>query len=514
MDFEENEHPKNDKTLVNKNYIEEEQTSQDPIDINKPLYTNRGKDLNNNSYMSIERHNGKAYGLLRSFYIEIMNSRNSQYHIIPAIIYILALIALEFLILQIIIMIKPFLLLERVEMITFVSLIFFGISAGWILKNVLLYDFSSKKNIFFADLISLILLFFIIFTKSLYILFLCYPIISILFGFVLFTARNLFEDYYIKPFKDPLDGQIDFSLRTNRNLLLSIPNFSSFIAVSYIYIISPDLDQINWNFGFIFYGVIILTICILIFFIKESPIILYRNKQIEHMFHILEEINEKPIDEEERQLIESDIQAIIKIQDSTTYMSFFINSPNDSQDTSRLSFIYFAAIFACAYCCITILISIPQRIRITILPGPSYNINFYVRIFVFFIISCWGFLFGTVLLRFIKIPLKVLLIILFSIVFILGFFLVFWFNYSYLTAAFMLFFSYSISIVLMNYGVITYKMKLQEKVEKFYDFSFYFFAAFSVIIFEVFNSINFQAGYITTLVFAAGGILCSALLDK
>lgn len=477
---------------INKHDIEK---GHEKDDVNQKL-------LNNN----YETFDGKS-AAHHHLYLEILNTRNSKYHIIPAIIYVISLVALEFLILQVVVMMRPFMVLKRIEIITFVCLIFFGIAGGAVIKNLLLEDKGLKMKILITVFVIIFLHFFMIITHAEFILFLCYPPICVGTGFILFTIRQIYEDFYMECKK--VD---DTPQRTYKNLFISLPALSSLLVILYFYFINPDLyGAMRWDLGLLLFGFFLVAIAVLSIFMKDSPLSTYRNTNDENytdIYQVLEYIKQSPLNEQERKKIIEDIKHIVEKTDKSSYADLFTG------DNKYQSTYYYINTACCSYGVTSMLISLPYRMRQTIEVGPDYAYNFYLSISIVFIIAGLGRLFGTVILKlFSNFKRKYIIIGLFACNCILSFGLILWFKHSYIIGGVFLFFSYAMFIILMNYAHEIYSDDLKDKAYRTFEAVFYLAGAFTVIIFESFAVWTYVAGYVTVFLVSLTGLVFAVIVS-
>lgn len=436
-------------------------------------------------------------------YSTIMYSRISKYHILPGVIYILALITLEFLILQVVIFMKPLFTLEKIEIITFVSLIFLGVASGTIIKNLLFDNKHLKNNILISSIATLSLIVFVIITKSDFLLFLCYTPISIGVGVILFTSKQVFEDYFFHDYTE--ENTVTFNSRTYKNILISSTSFASLLVILNIYVMNPELSRTpKWNLGLLVFATLLLSIMILSIFLKDSPISLYRhggshNKTI---FKILEDVRRSPLNEEERKVVLNEIFTIIEKEDSYNFTDLYYGN------LKKQSVYYSISTICNSFVITSILISIPTRI----LNSEINSSEFYLKISIVFLLGALGKLIGSAIIRIFTFKRKFILIAHFSLIFVFSFLLIFWFSFSYIFAGLILLLSYSLFMVLLNFAYEVYPEALKDKAYRAYEITFYISGALAVILFELFYyTISPTAGFIILALVSLTGFVVACL---
>jgi MFS family permease len=459
-------------------------------------------DTMNNKSEEIESSNQEKN---ENSYIKIMNKRNSKYHILASALFLISILSMEFLVLQLVLLFRPILPVSRIEIITFTSLSFLGICLGWFVKNLFYDNYYVRRNILTVSTLTLGILLYLIFTRSFYILFISYPFISLFVGFILFSSRQLFEEYYLTDYRNNFSNNSTYDLRLGKNILLSISFLLVFIPFIVLVIVESNMDNVAWNIGLIPFAVVMAAILVLSYFVKESPATIYINdeKFLYYIDDLLEDINEKKLEIEEKDEIYQNIKNIINKNKSSTYMGLFRN-PIRAQ-----TILYLLTIFCFSYIHFNLLTFIPWYL-LSILPITNEQRSgfFLIRIFIMLIISCWGGFIGTLTLKFVRIQRKYLVIIGFSAILILSIFLNIFLTISYILAGFILLFTNIINLILMNYAYEKYEEGLNEKALQGFKFVHYTSAFFGIILFGALYSISPVAGFITICVISlAGSIL-------
>jgi hypothetical protein len=446
-------------------------------------------------------NNGKNQNL----YLNIMNKRNSKYHIIASVLFIISLLAMEFAVLQLVLLFRPILPVSQVEMITFTCLSFLGICLGWFAKNIFYENFYVRRNTMIASSISLALILYLIFTSSYYILYLSYPLICLCIAYVLFSSRQLYEEFYLTNYENSSGVNFIYDLRFGKNILLSIALLMVFIPFLVILLVESNFNNVVWNIGLIPFAIVILAGLVLTFFVSESPSAVYLNdeKLINYIDTLLEEIDEKKHEIEEKQQIYEDINNFNNKKTGFSYWTIF------RSDLRSQTILYLVITFCFSYCYFTTLVFVP-RYLLSIVPIRIEQRSpfFLLRVFIMLIISCWGGGIATLLIKFVHFQRKFFIIIAFTVIFILSIFLCIFIQISYIFGGFILLITNFLNIVIMNYAYEKYEEGMNEKAMNGFKLAYYFSAFLSIIIFEAFYSISPVGGFITTCVVSlAGSIL-------
>jgi hypothetical protein len=423
-------------------------------------------------------------------YSKIMKNR-SNYHTLASLIFFLSMIMFEFLILQLSMMLLIIFSIETIEIITFLGLIFLGIALGWVSKNIFTNDMSLRRNIYMSSIITFLTVIFLISTRSSYIMFITYPAFALGCSIIFFSSKQIYDDYYhnsIHELKNPS--------RFSKNVLISLSMIGSFIAFFVMWMCSKDVFSL-WYIEMLIFSLLIALIGILVIFASDSPITIYRSERgSSNLFKLLEEIIEGKLDDDKRERVLDELKIITTKSDNFSY-NYLLESEYKS------STIFFLIITICtAYVNFTLLTSVPKFTYLNIPIGTPEPMNFYFfRMLILLLISGFGAFIGAFLVSWVNTRKYILVPSYFIITALLILMTIFKSN-MYLFAGAALFLVNLSNMILINYAYENYEAYLNEKAAKIYILFNYLGAAFGMIVFEAFYSINPTVGFSTIAFFS------------
>jgi hypothetical protein len=441
-------------------------------------------------------------------YSNLMNSRCSSFHIFSLVIWILSLISLQFLLMQIFIMVRPFIATNRLETITFSFLIFAALAVAWFLRTYFLENVLLKRTLLLFSLLNIILMTYIIITDSYYILYMIYPAVALFFGITFFTAKGLFEEFFIY---NEYEGK---TLLTDnaRDLLFAIFSFSGLLVILNAFVVMPNLQSdARWNAGLIFFTLLQIAIFTLSFFVADSPLSLYRNFAKEDVMRKLAgKINNRGIEEEEWNSILADIK-VIYYQREHHKLAELCGSANRKNVT-----FYYIVVFCVAFIFTNMIEAIPTTVyeyaKVNLQPDVPKGYMGYLSIFLF--IGMFGYLIGIGMNKWNIISKKWLIVIGFSLVLVFAFIIAFWNVVSILFAGLTLCEAYMLWYLVENYGADIFTRDIHDKLKSTFLPVFFASAAISTILIEGLNDINMADSHFVMAGFAITGIVFTLLLKK
>ena len=466
------------------------------IDFNKNNQNEFSNDEINQTqeYQSINKlkEDEESKFLSLNVYNNIMSSNVSLIHINALFLYIFSLISLSFLLFQIILISKVIqanYIVSYFEISMLISMTFFGISLGIVINYYYLNNnVSYKMKVVICSSITIFLVFFNVIANSLYLLYLCYPLISLVASIGFYSAKNYFEEYFNDQKYDDI-----------KILLLSVFSLSFFLVfLNYFLLIK------HWNYYLITFGVLNIIILIFGLCMSETPSYLFKNKDYRSLILQLERIKYKTIEEGEREVIYEELKKIDEVDGSAKVSNLFSNN------LRNFSILYFIIICLNSYMTIAgMIISISYCYEIFYKPNKTFD-----ELFVYIIISVCGPLFGVVFSNHTAIKRKILIIIHFAIMLGLAITILPLRRFTHVFGGIILFFSFSLYIILVKFGLEIYQGVFHKKIKIIFSFLFFATGVITAILVTALYAAHFNASVVSLLVFSLVGVVFSSFLNK
>jgi hypothetical protein len=440
-------------------------------------------------------------------YSDIMNSRNSRYHSMALVVWILSIVLLQFLLLQFFIMIRPFIGNTRIETITFIFLIFASLSCAWFIRAFMLGNQYLRINIMLSSFINVCLTTYIIVADSYYILYMLYPVVSLFMGILFFSAKQLFDEYYFHS----EEGRYLIS-NTGKDMLFTIFGFSGLLVILNCFVVLPNLQSVTrWNIGMIFFTILMLSVFILSFFVSDSPLGLFRNFIKEDVIRKLtDRIKNDHLKDDEWNSVLSDIQIIYYRKDQYKLTELF------SSTYRKNVMCYYVVVFCAAFVFTNLLISIPLRVfgyaQEKLQPDVPEGYYGYLSVFIF--LGMFGYLIGIGLTHWDVLSKKWWIVINFAIIFGLSFVLAFWNFISILFAGIAMMKAYELWYFLENHSSELYARTPHEQIKSTFLPVFFMCCAISTCFIESLNGLNVADNHFLMAGVCVLGILFTLWLKK
>jgi hypothetical protein len=489
--------------------------SSEAINQNKGLYLEESlkKDtLNERSFSFEGKSEEEKQFILKSkpdaeqnpskpYYVEIMSSHLSLYHILNSIIMVLAILTIDFQIFQIAYMFKLNLLIGKLEIIIFIFLTFLSICGAYLFKGYLFPNLN-KTVILISAIIDILLVIFITATRSAYILFLCYPFTSFLLGLIYFNAQEMFDDYF------------GFNKITwKRNLFYSLTRFGIFLVLLLVWLCSKDYFTL-WYLVLIVQGIFVVSIAVLTYFSETSPYRLFKEKKSENqVIALLEKIKGNSAEV----LIKKNI--IQELHDLELLDKLEVTYPQGHEDekwSDDINLLKFnATTFCMAYINIGMIFGLPTWLNENFPQGQNKMDYYFQMNAIILSIAVTGGLIGTLcvwLLQNFKRTILIMIHFIIISVFLLVMILV-KSIFPYMGAiAFMLIFS--LKIILDNSIPNIFTDFMKPWVTKTQQYAFFMHSAICVLLFEALYIAGSTYAFSSTLVFALCGSVLSILIKE
>jgi hypothetical protein len=471
--------------------------------------TNGVEYLNARFEYSYDTFNEKDKFIKQGFtYSDVMNSRHSRFHIISLVLWILSLISLQFLLMQIFIQVRPFINTNRIETITFTFLIFAALACSWFIKTYMLESVFIRRSLMLFSFINILLLTYIIIADSYYILYMLYPVVALFFGIMFFSSKSLLDDFYLH------SGEGKNLLSSNsKDLLFSIFSVSGFLVIVNTFVVMPNLQSAaRWNVGLVFFGLLIIAIFVLSFFVADSPLTLYKNFMKEDVIRKLtDRIRDAPLKDDEWESVLSDIKSQYYQKEHRKYGELFNSS------YLRSAIYYYILIFCCAFVFTNMIVSTPTTVfefaKVSLQPDVPTGFMAHVSVFLF--IGIFGYLIGMGMCKWDIIRKKWLVVISFSLILAFGVLMgLFWLEFSIIFAGFTLLLAYSLWYLLEHFSLDIFPRNIHAKIQSTFLVVFFTSAAISSIFIEGFNGLHMTDSNFTMAGFAIVGIVFTCLLKK
>jgi hypothetical protein len=448
-------------------------------------------------------------------YSDIMNSRNSLYHSMALTIWILSLISLQFLLMQYFIMIRPFVGNTRIETVTFCFLIFAALACAWLIRIFLLSNQYLKINIMLSSFINMALLTYIIIADSYYVLYMIYPVVSLLTGIIFFSSKQLFDEYYIQG----EEGWLYLMNNNTKDITFTIFSFTGLMVILNCYIIMPNLQSITrWNIGIIFFDILMLAVFVFSFFTFDSPLGLFRNFVKEDIIRKqVDRIKKDHLKDDDWSSVLSDIQIIYYKKDEYRLTELY------ESNYRRNVIYYYIVVFSCAFAYTNLVLSIPIRIYDYSMVGlaPDVPEGYYGYLTIFLSIGMFGYLIAIGLAKWKILSKKWWIVISFACILGCSFVLAFWSRISIFFAGIALMQAYELWYFLENHSADLYTKTPHEQLKSTYLPVFFISCAISVCFIEGLNKpddatdVNYVSyNHFLMAAFCVVGIIFTLLLKK
>lgn len=446
----------------------------------------------------------------QTYYDEIMNSRCSSSKVIISTIIILSIICIEYQILQVALIFNFNLLINKVELISFNSLIFIAYAASWVTKNYLI-QYYQRYSILIFSVISVILIFFIVITRSSYILFLCYPFVSLCLGLIYFNAEQMYEDYFQSN-----------NIRLSDNLFFATTKYGSLFILLFIWISSKNYFSL-WFISYIVLGCLIIIIWILTYLIKSSPICLYKemkkktdNQDLEkEVLPLIEEIKGVSAEKINKEVLLDELYENSENQNiNQIWNVFYEYQEKDTQKLSVSVILLFIINFCNCYNNTGLILGLPMWIHENPPVGQERMDYYFKMLAIVFSISSFGGFVASLFIWLLGNSKK-------SLLGLLNFFC----SFSFLLVmtivpklipyfgACSLLFEISNMFYIKNYVYKAYDKNTCYKNLKLLQFTFYIGSALSAILFIIFFKISPTFGFSSLIVMSAIGAFCNLFLS-
>lgn len=438
---------------------------------------------NEHGYQTINQVKDEESKLFnQELYIKYMSSRLTSTHIKALSLYILSLISFCFLIFQMFLIIRIIqneFIWANLEMSFLMALTFFGISSGIVVNYYFLNDISYKMKTLVCSSITCGLALFIIISSSEFILFLCHPLLSFFSSIFFYSVKNYFEEYFLSEEYD--------SLKTSLLIVFSF----SFLLVYLNFIMLVE----SWNLFLICSMCLNFSVFILAFFMTETPMYWFKLKEEELLFSQLEKINDLKISECDREHILEELKKMDEHEKSIKVTTIF------KDDLLLFSTLYF--IISCLISYVTVGMTMIGVSR-------YYDVHYrnkesFKQLFFFVIICAFGPVLGWILTNFTKVKRKIYIISHFVIMTIFAFLMVFFNRMTEYYGGIFLFFSLSLVVLYMKFGLEVYRIELHNKVKLMFSFTIFSFAFISVLVINALYFYRINASFISLIVCTVTG---------
>jgi len=333
-------------------------------------------------------------------------------------------------------------------------------------------------------------LLFNIASNSIFFLFLGYPFLCVVFTITFYSIKDYFDIYFSN---SKFEG-------TKCALILIFSISLLFVFYDYRYLLE------NWNYFLIPFFCLNIIILVLSLFMEETPLYLYVVKDVDVLINQLERIKGKHVEAGEKEVIYEEIKKILDSQKKANVSLLFENENGLRNFT----------IFYLVICTLTSLIIWGTMIIAVNFTYDTYYIvsKNFKQLHYCLLISALGPILGWFLSHYTKIQRKILILSHFILITVFLIIIPLNVNYTHIYSGVMLFFEFSLLVILMKFGWEIHQTVLHKKLTILFFFTFFTFGFISAMLINGLYFYNINAAVISLIVFSFSGFVLSFFLNK